>query len=209
MQPTQSTQQWTPPPPPPAPVRSGGGGGLSKGLSAVAVALAVVALVAAVVIPGPLGPTGDRGPAGADGPPGATGPPGSGTLMNSTFTSANTVFSGCTNYWEIAITVPSDGTVVVRAQVRVVIEHTVGTRDLLNAAIARSPLACGIGPYTLPVDIPVDHPTAIQFFGFTLQSAYSVTAGTSTFYVNGIMNVGASAGDLFEEINMVAVFYPG
>lgn len=214
MQPMQPTQQWTPPPPT-EPMRPGGGAGLSKGLSAAAIALAVVALLAAIVIAGPVGPKGDAGPAGTDGQdgsPGATGPagpPGSGTLMNATFTSADLAFVGCTNYWQIAITVPSSGTVVVQAQVRVAIEHTAGTRDLLNAQISTSPAACGIGPYTLPVDVPTGHPSAVQFFGFALQRAFLVTAGAQTYYINGVMNVGASAGDLFDEVNLVAVFYPG
>jgi hypothetical protein len=184
-------------------------------LSAAAIAVAVVALIAALVVPGPAGPKGDTGLAGADGTnglPGSTGPqgpPGNGTLMSSSFNSAATLIgSTCTNYAQVAITVPSSGTVVVQAQVRVIIEHSLNTRDLLNLQLSTDPAACGVGPYTWPVDVQTSYPSAVQFYGAAPQRAFSVTAGAQTYYLNGIMNLGASPGDEFDEANLVAVFYP-
>ncbi len=124
-------------------------------------------------------------------------------------TSATTTIGmACTNYLQIDITVPASGTVMVQAQVWVTIDHTVGTRDLAHVKLSTSPASCGIGPYNWPVDIPTDAPTATAFYGAFPQTPFPVTAGTNTFYLNGIMFLGQSAGDAFFYANVVAVFYP-
>ncbi len=210
MQPTQPA----PPTEPTTPTAArGNGAGSSKVMSVGAIALAIVALIAAFAIPGPAGSKGDAGSAGTDGLPGSTGPqgpPGNGTLMSASFNSADTLIGAtCTNYLQVAITVPSSGTVVVQAQVRVIIEHSAGSRDLLNLQISTDPAACGIGPYTWPVDVQTSDASAVRFYGAAPQRPFPVTAGTQTYFLNGVMNLGASAGDEFDEANLVAVFYPG
>jgi hypothetical protein len=129
--------------------------------------------------------------------------------MSRSSTTATTIIGPpCTNYLQVTITVPSGGTVLVQAQVWVAIDHTFGTRDLANLRIADAPGSCGLSPYTSPVDVPADAPTATSFSGVFLQTPFPVTAGTYTFYFNGFMGVGQNALDNFYYGNMVAVFYP-
>jgi len=215
------------PPMAPAPSAGGRGAGLSTALSAAAIALAVVALVVSFAVPGPAGLTGLQGatgetgpagtqgltgtvgPAGPAGPTGLQGPPGPGTLMNTSFTSTlTTIGAACTTYHQVTLTVPSNGTVVVNAQVFVSIDHTGGARDLAHVKVSSGPASCGISPYNWPVDVPASAPTDTVFFGAFPQAPFPVTAGTYTFYLNGIMFVGPDANDSFYYANLLAVFYP-
>src|SRR3989337_1295141 len=118
---------------PPAPSSSK----MGMGLSVVAVILAVLALVLSLMIPGPVGVKGDAGATGATGdrgptgPQGPQGPPGPGTIMASSGSPLllSTIGGACTEGWNVSITVPSNGTVVVSGVARLRISHTTGTED--------------------------------------------------------------------------------
>ena len=97
---------------------------------------------------------------------------------------------------------------VVQAQVWVAIEHAAGQRDLANLLISNVSASCGISPYTWPVDVAANEPTDITFHGVFMQRPFAAVAGAYTFYFNGVMNLGQSAGDQFYYANLQAVFYP-
>ncbi len=213
--------------PPPA-AGGGSGGGMGKWLSVLAVILAALALVLSVVIPGPTGATGapgadgtngsngTNGINGATGPRGLTGPqgpPGNGTLMVSSRTGATTTLqTTCTNYASGSITIvaPSNGTVVVTAQVWVQIDHTAGTRDLGYVMLGTTDTDCSAsGSYMWPAEVPASVGTANPInLGASVQRPFVATTGSHTYYLNGYMASGQSAGDHFWFANMVAVFYP-
>ena len=213
MQQSQPSQMTSIPPPPPPMVMpqsaKGGGSGLSKALSGAALALAIVALIVNFVVPGSPGPAGPAGPAGSDGARGLQGPPGNGTLLaSSSKDTTATIEASCTNYLQVTITVPSSGTVVVWTQAWLAVDHTAGTRDLMNLQTSTVPTGCGIGPYSAAVDIPASDPTASAFHMISLQRPFAVAPGANTFYFNAIMQSGQNANDMFSSANMVAVFYP-
>ncbi len=140
---------------------------------------------------------------------GTEGPAGAGTVIGDSATTAGTAIgASCTNLLAVSIDVPTSGTVVVQTQAWVTIEHTSGTRDLVNLLTSESSASCGIGAYGSAVDVPAGEPTATAFFAVSLQRPFAVTAGTYTFYFNGIMNLGQSANDALNSANMIAVFYP-
>jgi hypothetical protein len=150
---------------------------------------------------GPPGPQGDPGPAG----PGAV-------LAQSETMSVQQIGSpSCTHYSgaEVTITVPSGGTVVVTSQVRLHIDHSVGTEDIWEISIGDTPTTCQTGGWAWVESITAQDPTdsSVDQAGF-IQYSVDVTAGTHTFYVNGFMASGASALDVFWSASMIAVFYP-
>src|SRR3990170_2589514 len=153
---------------PPAPSSSK----MGMGLSVVAVILAVLALVMSLVIPGPVGvkgdagapgatgpigptgangaqgPAGATGPAGPAGPAGPQGPPGPGTIMTSSGSPLllSTIGGACTEGWNVSITVPSNGTVVVSGVARLRISHTTGTEDRYFLVTADTSALCPDSP---------------------------------------------------------------
>jgi hypothetical protein len=117
---------------------------------------------------------------------------------------------GCTNFNEVTITVPQAGYVVVYATAYMKIEHTMGLDDGLRMAIDTTSTDCPFGPNHWQHDIPGPFPsdiwnrrTPMLFNVFEVNGA-----GTYTFYLNGIMYFGESAGDEHRSSNMLAVFYP-
>jgi Collagen triple helix repeat (20 copies) len=168
---------------------------------------------------GPTGPTGPRGSDGANGtagatgpqgPTGPTGPAGAGTLMNSSSTGATTVIGAtCTNYTggTVSLTVPSSGRIVVQAQVWVIVDHITGTTQTGYVSVGSLTSYCN----SLVSEWPIYYPSATSNQSFQVgtfpQRTFSVTAGTYTFNIDGVL-IGSNSGSVFWFANMVAVFYP-
>src|SRR3989337_1324951 len=100
---------------------------------------------------GPIGPTGANGatgPAGPAGPAGPQGPPGPGTIMASSGSPLllSTIGGACTEGWNVSITVPSNGTVVVSGVARLRISHTTGTEDRYFLVTADTSALCPDSP---------------------------------------------------------------
>ena len=150
--------------------------------------------------------------AGAQGPAGPQGPQGNGTIMASdTNQGGFLIGSSCTHYTgsAVTITVAGPGTIVVTATVTIQIEHTVSVRDSVELFLGTSNSDCNPDPFYAAWRVDTNIPTSTHWFPTPLQETFTIsTAGTYTFYLNGIMNEGASAGDIFSHSSMVAVFYP-
>ena len=158
-------------------------------LTMVAVVVAVVALIIALVVPRP-GPI---------------------TSQNS-YGGYAAIGSSCTNYpgARVSITVPGAGTIVVSATVGVGINHTFGISDTALIVVAASAMECTVNNYAAWVSVPYSLPTDPYHFTTVpiLRSFIVDAAGTMTFYVNGIMTLGADANDRFDSASLVAVYYP-
>jgi len=158
-------------------------------LSVIAVVLSAVALVAAFALPKP------------------------GNIMNQHSVGGPfTIGSACTHYprAEVSISVPGAGTIVVSATVGVGINHTFGISDTALIVIAASATECTVNNYTAWVSFPYSLPSdPYHFTTVPILRAFSVNGpATVTFYVNGIMTLGADAGDRFDSASLVAVYYP-
>jgi hypothetical protein len=120
----------------------------------------------------------------------------------------------CTHYLggDVTITVAVAGTVVVRAQAWIKLNHVVGTRDEVQLAIGTASNDCsGTGnSYSGRAAIASEMPTMATQQDVTLSIAnvFPVTAGSYTYYLNGIMNFGADANDVFWFGNLQAEFFP-
>ncbi len=124
-----------------------------------------------------------------------------------TFMTANNVvynYSG----GQVTITVPRSGTIVVQANANVVLDHVNGILKTLVLNIGTTNTDGGDYPNAILYDIPAafpTFPTALQTF--TVRKAFTVTAGTYTYYLNGLIYQGASGNDNFNYSAMEAIFY--
>ncbi|MCJ2669764.1 MAG: hypothetical protein LN416_04550 [Candidatus Thermoplasmatota archaeon] len=122
-----------------------------------------------------------------------------------------TIGPACTAYAAamVTITVPSDGYIVVSAQVQLGIEHTSGTQDAWVISVGSSPLDCDNTVFgwndTIEDDAATDPSVKRTAYA---QRWFAVTSGTYDYYIVGYMFQGQSASDRFLWSNMVAVFYP-
>ena len=141
---------------------------------------------------------------------GAQGPPGPGTLMVVFSTALNADFVGCTNFAQITITVPSDGTIVISSMVKLDIDHTLGTEDRWQLTHETTATDCiNLGQMWMD-EIPDQYPSEaqVQLSAYVL-TTWSVTAGTYTYYLNGQMIDGENVGfERHDWSTTVAVFYP-
>ncbi len=128
-----------------------------------------------------------------------------------TSSSTTTIGSTCTAYTGaiVTITVPSDGYVVVSAQVQLRFDHTFGTRDAWVISVGSSPTDCQSTVFgwmdTVENDAATD--SIIERTAYA-QRWFAVTSGTYDYYIVGEMIQGQDADDRFWHSNMVAVFYP-
>ncbi len=171
----------------------------------IAVAIAVVALVIAFVVPGPAGPAGATGPRGPAGP-------GSLVATNSTTQVPQQVLvSGCNNFVgaDVSITVPGAGRVVVWATVRFSLSHTTGSTDLIWIFLKTSTSDCTLTDGTTTLRFNSAELTQVYFETTTVMDSFNATAGTHTYYVNAEMVLGSlDSSDFLESAYLVAVFYP-
>ena len=158
-------------------------------LSAIAIIISIIALIAAIFVPGPKSIMAQNSVGGPE-PIGGT----------------------CTHYpgAEVSITVPGAGTVVVAATVGVGINHTAGISDEARIVIATSTTECTITDSTAFVSVPFTLPTdPYHYTTVPILHSFSVSgSGTVTFYVNGVMALGADSGDRFDSASLVAVYNP-
>jgi len=80
----------------------------------------------------------------------------------------------------------------------------------VRIVIATSATECTLNNYTAFVSVPFSLPTdPFHFTTVPLLRPFSVNGpATVTFYVNGVMSLGADAGDRFDSASLVAVYYP-
>jgi hypothetical protein len=135
---------------------------------------------------------------------------GPGIIMESASALSGPVFSGCTNFGNISITVPSAGTIVLTSTVVLIIDHTAGTQDRWRIVHEDTPTDCENIPYNQigEISAAVGNDGTI-FMTPTVFTVDTVAAGgTYTYHLNGLMITGESAGDNVSSYNIVAVFYP-
>ena len=155
-------------------------------------AIAVVALLAAFLVPGPA-------------PPGTR-------MAQSSVGGPVSIGAACTHYprAEVSLAAPGSGTIVVTATVGVGINHTAGFSDVARIVLALSSTECTVTNHTAFVSVPASLPTERgHFVTVPLQRAFPVSGPmTLTVYVNGVMAQGADASDRFDSASLVAVYYP-
>lgn len=158
-------------------------------LSAIAVIISIIALIAAIFVPGPIP-----------------------SMAKNSIGGPVTIGPTCTHYpgAEVSITVTGAGTVVVSATVGVGINHTAGISDEARIVVSTSTTDCAINDYTAFVSVPFSLPTdPFHYTTVPILHSFSVSgSGTVTFYVNGVMALGADSGDRFDSASLVAVHYP-
>lgn len=147
------------------------------------------------------------------GPTGPAGIPGPGTLMNYSVVTAGMTISGCTNVNQVDLNVTSAGTVVVTSMIHFWIEHTSGTTDGLsfhNTDVGPADCPSAFDGFNWLWEISSSDATdSFYNIGATITRAFTVPgSGTYSFYLNGEMFAGESAGDQIPESSMIAVFYP-
>jgi len=120
--------------------------------------------------------------------------------------------STCSTYpgSEVTITTPGAGKYMVEANVRVVIQHTSGTKDTVALALGASPGDCGQVPDLVLHRVVADAPTASMSRTMTVRRLFTFsTGGTRTFRVNGYMGHGWAADtDHFASTMVPVMFYP-
>jgi hypothetical protein len=115
----------------------------------------------------------------------------------------------CNNLLSITIDVPSAGTIVITANVGLIVDHTMGVEDQWALAVEDAPGTCMLTPGTWIDEIPDQYPTeGITQKSGHVQRAYDVGAGSHTYYLNGWMFAGMDPGDRVVRSHAVAVFYP-
>jgi hypothetical protein len=123
------------------------------------------------------------------------------------------VMVGCTNYLSVTITVPSAGNVTLISSMHAWIDHTAGTTDIWTFMTRPTATDCGLAftdPTSYLEEIPGAWPTdnVINKAG-ALTNQYAVaSAGTYTYYLNGLMLSGQNAGDTIVNGSVVAIFTP-
>jgi hypothetical protein len=134
-------------------------------------------------------------------------------VFASTTTGSTTYLTAsCANYsgGSVSITAPAAGTIIVEAGAWMRLNHTSGTEDALVLGIGTTATECGATYDTVYWDIPAGWPTDASISQtFTVRRAFTVAAGTYTYYLNGYMSAGyAATTDHFWFGNMMATFLP-
>jgi hypothetical protein len=122
-----------------------------------------------------------------------------------------TIGTSCTNYngGSVTIDAPSSGIVMVEADVVVQIEKTNATEQEAIIVIGETAADCSSPSANLAdVEIPSSYPNATSFHSVHVTRSFPVSAGTKTFYLNGLMLAGQNSNDDFWYANMKAVYYP-
>ncbi len=184
---------------------------IAVGISTIAI---VIALIEIFIIPGPTGPEGDIGPQGSEGPQGEQGPQGKSTIMAYSTSSSIVYVAALPNCShqpraEVTITVPSPGIIVVTATVKVRINHTMGTDDVIRVFIGEEETECSDDEWRSLYHISETQGTDIYWGSLFVQKPFIINnAGTYTFYINGQMWEGWSSEDVIYGSGTTAVFYP-
>jgi len=126
-------------------------------------------------------------------------------------TETTNIATTCTNYENSKLTIdaPSAGTVVISANAWLVTDHTIGNNDQVNIYIGESPTECNNASlgFSTAISMPSTEPTwSFGFRTLPVSAVFPVTAGTTSFYMNGVENGSDTQQFYFE--GMTAVFYP-
>ena len=163
---------------------------------------------------GPQGLQGEQGPQGDTGPPGPqgpAGPPGPSSILISVDNGYTAhIGSVCSHYSgsNLTITVPSSGIIVVTSVVQLRISHAQGIDDIYRINHGVNMTDCGDWRYSWTGQVYSSVPDAFWLrVTVHVQNVYSVTAGTYTYCVNGLMFSGEDPNDFFWYSNSIAVFY--
>ena len=106
----------------------------------------------------------------------------------------------------VTITVPVNGTIVVYGWASTTVTHTTPVRDNVWFKVGATPTDCLDDLWLALVTIDGDLPNDIQWPIVVMNRIESVTAGTYSYYMNGIRQGGAAATLRYG--TLVAVFYP-
>jgi hypothetical protein len=132
-------------------------------------------------------------------------------MNTNTSGSTTTLNSTCHSYsgGSITMTAPRAGTIVVEANVRVRLTHVNGTADRLTLNLD-SATNCSAPHDQVTWTIPASYPdSSSEEYTFTVRRAFAVSAGTHTYYLNGIMESGGTlSDDEFWYAALHATFYP-
>lgn len=111
---------------------------------------------------------------------------------------------------QVTITAPQSGTVIVEANAWMKLGHVNGTQDFLQLVIGTTTNdMIGNAWDTVSWTVPSAYPTTSgEHCTFTVRRMFAVTAGTYTYYLNGVMWYGANNDDAFWFSSMHAIFYP-
>lgn len=120
-----------------------------------------------------------------------------------------TIQSGCTNYNSVNVTVPSNGTIVVRANLFVSLNHASGTRDYATFHIGLTSTQCSSADnHQRAAMVPTLGPTDTYDSQVGVEQAYSVSAGTYSYYANAKATSGQDGNDRIQEGILTADFFP-
>jgi len=142
---------------------------------------------------------------------GAIGPAGPGTIMvYRTSATATGIGSSCTQYasMDVTIVAPQAGTIIIHAWFVEMISHTNGIRDNHWFKIGVASNDCSVDQWLGVFTVDSGLPTDTVWRSLTADRIVPVSAGSYTYYLNGMMNTGQNAGDQFLYGAMSAVFYP-
>lgn len=117
----------------------------------------------------------------------------------------------CANYTWISIDVPRAGTVIVEGSAWMELSHVSGTKDEMILLLDNVATNCYNAYDEVHWTFTAGYPAfSYDNFTFAVRRAFSVTAGTNTFYLNGMMFSGAPAtpDDRFWYASLQATFYP-
>jgi hypothetical protein len=141
---------------------------------------------------------------------GPLGPPGPGVIMAwggnkpmSAMPVACSEFPGV----EVTIIVPTDGFIVLSATVVTELIHIAPVRDVINLKITPILGDCADDMWTRIETVAGAQPSDSYWPTTHLDRVESVTAGTYTFYVTGVMMLGGGSTDFFWSGSITAVFY--
>lgn len=119
---------------------------------------------------------------------------------------------GCINYDGGSVTVdaPGAGTVVVRSNVSLLINHTLGVQDVDNVFIATTDTDCstpgGFG-YAASANVTSQLPSGLYQPQISIFRTFNVPQGSTTFFLNGQKVAGAGIHD-FGSAGLEATFIP-
>ena len=131
----------------------------------------------------------------------------------SSVSSATTNLSStCTNYTNgtVAINTTSSGTMIGWANAYMYLYHVSGTYDDIRVAIGTTNTDCGsLYGYQAIHTVPDVVPTIGWYAeSLTPMRAVSVSSGTTTLYLNGLVYGGVASTNCFYYSHMIAVFIP-
>ena len=110
---------------------------------------------------------------------------------------------------QVSLTVPGPGYIVVSSSVQVLINHTVGTTDVLRMNHSTDPGDLGDEAHEVYESVHGVHPSCSEAMTCCVQSTHEVySGGTYTYYLVGQMTSGQDGGDLFWFGQTTGIYYP-